>query len=1057
MGKSGFVEREKTPSRLFQPDAIQAQILALPVEQSAAVIGAPGTGKTTLLTELVAHRVSQGTNPDNIVVLSPNRVAAGRLRNSLGMRLGIPTNGALARTPGSLAFALAQELALASGQTAPRMLTGSEQDSIIAELLQGHIEDGSGPSWPDPLVPEVRQRRAFRSELRDLLARSTEMGWTPERLQSEGMSRQHPEWVAASAFWNEYREVIAGFRTDSFDSSEILAIGAHALSDPAVMPSVELVLVDDAQELTWGAVRMLKAFVARGVPVIVWGDPDITSTTFRGALPNFLGRFAVELAIPAEQSRTFVLESVYRHGRAIRQAVQKITQMGSAEASGQRKASSVVSDEVTLAVHVLERSSRVAETTAIARQLREKHILGSSPWSQMAVVVRTSSLVPQIARSLAVAEVPTKTLMSERSLKEHPAALDLIAAVAVAMGRMELTPNVAQDLLISPMVGLTVLDLRRLRLALRHDELAAGGVRTGEELLIAAIVQPADLLTLDFAPARKAARFAETLQLLRQEISAGNSIEELLWTTWERSGLARTWGNEALSAGLVADDANRNLDGVMALFTSAKRYVERYPDRPAAEFIAELLDADVPEDTLAPQAQADAVLVCTPSALIGTEFDVVAVAAVQENLWPNLRPRGSLLHAQDLIGDSVGVEIDFAASRQVVLDDELRMFALALSRARQSVVLTATANDDMLPSPFLRRVESAESSQENAVHEAERNGLTEYPLTLRGLVGSLRRALTLSLRRGEAPERSEQLASALAKLSAADIPGAAPTEWYGMREPSTDAPLVDLSVPENTVSVSPSKLDTWEKNQLAWFIESVVGRTSSSAQGIGTIVHKVMEDASKDDSLPIDADSLWAAVDERWHELSFDAEWLSEGERRRVRKMVAAVSEYLQNFNSDGKTLLATEGGFTLELGNATLRGYIDRVEQDATGHVVIVDLKTGKYEPRVKDLPEHAQLACYQLALTEGALEEVPQGARNGGAKLIYVTNGTKGKLYKAMEQKPYDESELDAIRQRIETAAADMAGNEFTAPIVIEEERGKPHTRYEFRIHTAGAVSAS
>jgi RecB family exonuclease len=647
--------------------------------------------------------------------------------------------------------------------------------------------------------------------------------------------------------------------------------------------------------------------------------------------------------------------------------------------------------------------------------------------------------------------------MSERSLKEHPAALDLIAAVAVAMGRMELTPNVGQDLLISPMVGLTVLDLRRLRLALRHDELAAGGVRTGEELLIAALEQPADLLTLDFAPARKAARFAETLQLLRQEISAGNSIEELLWTTWERSGLARTWGNEALSAGLVADDANRNLDGVMALFTSAKRYVERYPDRPAAEFIAELLDADVPEDTLAPQAQADAVLVCTPSALIGTEFDVVAVAAVQENLWPNLRPRGSLLHAQDLIGDSVGVEIDFAASRQVVLDDELRMFALALSRARQSVILTATANDDMLPSPFLRRVESPESSQENAVHEAERNGLTEYPLTLRGLVGSLRRALTLSLRRGEAPERSEQLASALAKLSAAEIPGAAPTEWYGMREPSTDAPLVDLSVPGNTVSVSPSKLDTWEKNQLAWFIESVVGRTSSSAQGIGTIVHKVMEDASKDDSLPIDADSLWAAVDERWHELSFDAEWLSEGERRRVRKMVAAVSEYLQNFNSDGKTLLATEGGFTLELGNATLRGYIDRVEQDATGHVVIVDLKTGKYEPRVKDLPEHAQLACYQLALTEGALEEVPEGARNGGAKLIYVTNGTKGKLYKAMEQKPYDESELDAIRQRIETAAAGMAGNEFTAPIVIEEERGKPHTRYEFRIHTAGAVSAS
>ncbi|MDF9809152.1 superfamily I DNA/RNA helicase/RecB family exonuclease [Aurantimicrobium minutum] len=1056
MAKTGFVQREIAPVRPFVPDASQAQVLSLQADQSAVVLGAPGSGKTALLTELVAARVAAGTNPDNIVVLSPNRVAASRLRNTLGLRLGTATNGALARTPGSLAFALAQEHALTTGQTAPRMLTGSEQDSIISELLLGHIEDGTGPAWPDPLVPEVRQRRAFRSELRDLFARSTEMGWTPVDLRSEGETREHPEWVAASQFWSEYREVIAGFRTESFDSSEILAIGANALADSAVMPNVELVLVDDAQELTYGAVRILQAFARRGVPVVVFGDPDITSTTFRGAVPNFLGRFAVELGISTDLVKSFVLDSVYRHGAQIRSAVSKMTEMGSAEAGAQRKALSVVEDAVSSPVQVLERSSRVAETTAIARQLREHHILGSTAWSQMAVVVRTSSLVPQVARALAVAEVPTRTLLSERSLKEHPAALDLIAAIAVAMGRMELTPNVATDLLTSPMVGLTVLDLRRLRLALRHDELAAGGVRTGEELLIAALEQPADLVTLDFAPARRAARFAETLQMLRSEIAAGNSIEELLWTTWERSGLAKTWGTEALSAGLIADDANRNLDGVMALFTSARRYVERYPDRPAAEYIAELLEADVPEDTLAPQAQADAVLVCTPSALIGTEFDVVAIAAVQENLWPNLRPRGSLLHAQDLLGDSVGVEIDFAASRKEVLDDELRMFALALSRAKQSVILTATANDDTLPSPFLRRVESVLGVDPEEAQNSERNGLSEYPLTLRGLVGSLRRALTLSLRRGESSDRSAQLATALAKLSAEEIPGAAPTDWYGLREPSTSAPLVDLSVEGNSVSVSPSKLDTWEKNQLAWFIESVVGRTSSSAQGIGTIVHKVMEDASAEGQ-PIDADSLWAAVDERWHELSFDAEWLSTGEKRRVRKMVAAVSEYLQNFKNDGKTLLATEGGFTLELGNATLRGYIDRIEQDAVGQVVIVDLKTGKYEPRVKDLPEHAQLACYQLALTEGALKEVPEGARNGGAKLIYVTNGTRGKLYKAMEQKPYDDTELQTIRERIENAAEGMAGNEFTAPIVIEEERGKPHTRYEFRIHTSPAVSAS
>jgi superfamily I DNA/RNA helicase/RecB family exonuclease len=882
------------------------------------------------------------------------------------------------------------------------------------------------------------------------------MGWGAEELAEQGRGRQHPEWVAAAEFWKTYQQVISGFRFSSFDSSELLSMAVGAVASPEVMSNVELIVIDDAQEITAGAIRLLHAFAQRSVPIIAAGDPDITSTGFRGAVPQFLGRCAVELGLEPASVSHFVLPVVYRHGPTVRSVVKKMTEIGTAASGSQRQAVSAIDDYSTHSVVVLERGSRTAETTALALQLREKHILGSTRWSDMVVVVRTGALVPQIARALAVAEVPTRTLLSERSLKEHPAALDLIAALAVAMGRLELTPAVVNDLLTSPMVGLTALELRRVRLALRHEELAHGGVRTGEELLIGALSQPHDLLTLDFGPARRVAAFAQTLALLREGIAAGDSIEELLWTVWDRSGLAKIWGAEAVSSGLVADDANRNLDGVMALFTSAKRFVERHPDRPAAEFIAELLDADVPEDTLAPQSVQDAVLVCTPSALIGTEFSVVALAAVQENVWPNLRPRGSLLHAQELATDSIGIDTNFAAARASVLDDELRMFALAASRATTAIVMTATASDDMLPSPFVRRVEAVVGKDRTGT-AAERNTLTEYPLTLRGMVGALRRALTVSLKKNPDSVRTTQIASALAKLSEQDIPGAHPRSWYGLTQPSTTEPLYDLTQAEVRVPVSPSKLETWEKNQLAWFIESVVGRTSSSAQGIGTIVHKVMEDVGNNPDLPIDPESLWNAVDARWHELSFDAPWLNEAERRRVRKMVGALSEYLQNFNQDEKKLLDNEGGFTLNVGPATVRGYIDRIEQDVQGHVVIVDLKTGKNFPASKDVPEHAQLACYQLALSSDALENVPQGAFNGGAKLIYLTNGVKGKLYREIVQEPYDEQAIAHIRERIESAAQGMAGTTFEAPVVIKEALGDPHSRYEFRIHTVSAVSSS
>jgi superfamily I DNA/RNA helicase/RecB family exonuclease len=1040
-------------------DPSQAQVLSLPPGDCAAVLGAAGTGKTATLIELVAARVEAGLSPDAILVLTPQRLAATRLRDQIAQRLGLATRGALARTPGSLAYALAVEHAAVTGAPAPTLLTGSEQDAIIADLLAGHIVDGAGPAWPDPLVPEVRERRAFRAELRDVISRATELGWGPTELAAASSTR--PEWRAVAQFWAEYEEVLSNFRLSAFDSSELLALAATALANPEVMPQVKLVLVDDAGEITAGAVRILRAFAARGVAVIAFGDPDTSTTTFRGALPSFVGRFPVELGLPAGSARQIILQHVHRHGPGIRSLVSSFARMGTAEAGLQRQATSCEENwPGAPLISVIERGSATAEATAIARLLRERHVRDGIAFSRMVVVARNGAQVPRLGRALAVAEVPTRTLVSERTIRDHPAALDLLTVLQVALGLQYLDTLLANQLLLSPLGGLSVLELRRLRQALRHEELASGGSRTGDELLLVALASPGDFLTLDFAPARRAGHFAQTLQQLAAEASSSASIEELLWTAWDRSSLAKTWGEEALGSGLVADDANRNLDGVMALFTAAKRYVERFPERSAREFIEQMLSADVPEDTLAPAAQKDSVLVCTPTSLIGAEFDVVVVAAVQENVWPNLRPRGSLLHAQEVGIPASGLtgEALRAANRQSVLDDELRMFTLALSRARQQVIITASNTDDNLPSPFLRRAEALATIVDES--DAPALGIREHPMTLRGLVGSLRRALTQSLSSGKAP--STEVAAALAKLAQAEVPGAASETWYGLRELSTDKPLVDLSDPEATVSISPSRLDTWESNQLAWFIDTVVGRTTGIAQGVGTIVHSVVELAGNNPEMPIDTESLLAEVDKRWHELSFEAEWLSAAQHKKARDMMAAVSQYLTEFKADGSALLASEGGFVLTVGKAQVRGFIDRIEQLPSGQVVIVDFKTGKKRPSADEVPAHAQLACYQLALSAGELttkdgEPIPGSTPNGGAKLIYVTDGVGGKLYRAMAQEPYTSDDFAELRQRLESATVGMAGTTFRVEVAIKEDKNDPHLRYEYRIHTVPAVSAS
>jgi superfamily I DNA/RNA helicase/RecB family exonuclease len=1054
---AAFVSR----GALVALDPSQRAVVELADGVSAAVLGAPGSGKTTTIVEVVADRIlNRGFDPRSVLVLAASRAAATTLRDRLAVRVGVPTDGPLARTAASFAYEIVGVAARAAGHTPPRLVTGAEQDADLAALLEGHLADrGTGPAWPDPLTPEVRRTARFRSELRDLFARATEQGIGPERLRELGRSAERPEWVAAGEFLDEYLDVVASARSEQRDPAELGQL-AVTLLDAGVagdgscgerVDGLRLVIADDLPEATAGALELLAALSRRGIPIIAFGDPDTAANAFRGGEPDALGRLSSVLGVP--DLATLVLETAHRPNTVVRAFTSAVTErIGTAAAGAQRRAvaereavSSLASGPARPVLARIEAPTAARTAAVIARALREEHLLHGVPWGRLAIVVRSGAQVPGLSRSLALAEVPTRTGGGGVALRDDAAARALLAVVETGIGRRDLDPDLAAELLTGPFGGLDPIGLRRLRIALRTEEAKSGSARPSGELLVEALSAPGRFTTIDAAVARTAERLAGTLDALRK-IADTATAEELLWLAWERSRLAGPWRAQALGSGVTAAEANRDLDGIVGLFAAAKRFAEHRVDNPAPSvFFDQLRESEVSDDLIAPTRAADAVLVTTPSGVVGLEFDTVVVAGLQEGAWPNLRPRGSLLAPQALARADAG-ETGLLDERRLVRDDELRMFALAISRARERVLLAAVVNDDESRSVLFDLL----PPDVPVLAEAP-------PLTLRGTTGRLRRILTA---RGVDPRARASAASSLARLAELGVPGASPVEWHGLLAPSTSERLFA----ETPVPISPSRLERFEDSPLDWFLETIGGSSSTTLMNVGTILHWAMETAESPE-----ADAVWARVEQRWSELLFESPWLAEHHRRVARVLTDGIAAYLGDFDAAGGVIVGAEKTFEFELDvpaheggpghepGARVRGSIDRVERARDGSVVIVDLKTGNPETKQAKIDATAQLGAYQLAYRQGLLDDALAAHgehRPGGAKLLYVKSGVGGKKYREGVQAPLDEAGLEAFRDRIRQVAIGMAAASFSG--VLEVGGYGLGAVPELRLHRVGPVSA-
>jgi superfamily I DNA/RNA helicase/CRISPR/Cas system-associated exonuclease Cas4 (RecB family) len=1006
----------KAPFSLVR-QVLQAAPVALDSQQAAIVAyrggpvvvqGGPGTGKTTVLIEAALSRINAGQNPDSILLITFGRESASQLRDAIALRTTKTMFEPLARTFHSLAFSILKMKA--KGDPDPILLSGPEQESYIRELLQGDIEDGF-KEWPQDLHLALTTH-GFARELRDLILRASERGIGPDQLAILGQSQGEKYWSAAAAFWKRYinsmvmREISALDAKLRIDPSEIISRASlHLRNNPELLDQLRTrfttIMVDEFQE-TDPAQRELLSLLA-GQDIVISADADSSVGRFRGADPDGLTR-----AMDPYRSQEFVLSNVYRNSQAVCEVGSSYVQSFRGS-SLTRKRTCVNKDLGHVGVHRFR--SGAEEAAFIAHQFRSAHLRGGIEYSKMAVILRTPGVTASALRR-AFSQVGIPVASELQALAGNPAISPFLLLARVAINSQPLNLDTAERLLLSEFGGADSISLRRIRRALITAR-PEGDERSGAQLLIDAI----DDGDLNIEGAESVLRVHKLLKNARAVArNKKATADELLWAIWDNAvtsdgqKLSSAWQNQSLRFGLRAAAADRDLDAVMQLFDSAARFSERFPLSGPAAFINEISSEDIAGDVItAKGVRPDFVEILTVHSAKGRQWDLVAIAGLQEGTWPNLKQRSTLLGAERLVErdrnpDIPRDQLDVIAANGL-MQDEQRLFHVGLTRATQTLLITAVQREDEEPSQFFEAIEvmlHEDEEESRAVTEVPR------PITVPALVAELRAQL-----HGENAQTAAQL---LKSMSNNGIVLAHPDSWIGAVALSTDLPVIDS---DKEVIVSPSGAESFIECGVKWFLQNNGGTDGdSTAQILGSAIHafaaKMVEQPGTSKS------ELIASLESSWKLIDPNSGWVSASN---LEIAVTMLEKFVEYHKQTPREVKGAEIRFDVKLGRARIIGTVDRLEVEADGSLFIIDFKTGNTAITKEEAKKNLQLASYQLGIAEGGFSD---GVTSAGAELVYLGTDSAGTAIR--EQRSIN---LEEVKEKIESIGEGMAAATFFATV--------------------------
>lgn len=922
------------------------------------VLAGPGTGKTQLLSVRAGSILEKaGITPENILILTYTNAAAKAMKERLAAVIGHAGYDIEVGTFHSFANSIIQESEEAANYTGDKIQMDDVERMKVIEYI---LDNTNG-------LEEIRPFRAPYTYLKEILKKISDLkkdGITPADFESylaakkslyRQMEEKHVNRLRAlSIVYRRYEELKEGGNKDIFDErgrydfDDMILFAVEVLKKEESLKKeyqdqYKYVMVDEYQDTNGAQLELLFRLLDLEKPnILCVGDDDQSIYRFQGAS---VGNFKL-LSQRFPSIKILSLKDNYRSSRELIEVSNKVISLIPPKERMAEKDLKALKDYAQKEIIFKEFTTEEEELLFIIDKIKQlKEIIEKDPsltgderrhpYNNIAILVRKRNDILKTIDALLQAGIPYATdgkedISGEKRVKQM---LDVLDLAHIDPKEYELKDLALYKVLTSDYLCIPQADILRFIGSVNSRKRDNPGITLVTELL-------------GYSSTDALKRASGIIKRLLDDARA-RSVHSLLIDFIKDARLYKFILEEYADNDILRIRQLRSLASFINMIKSSD---VANPSIGLDDFMEEIKtrkEHGLPVQGDLVTLTQEGVRVYTAHGSKGLEFHSVIIPFCLHNKnWPS-RARPDMIQLPFDLFKTKEEAKSKDALKQLSLQDETRLFYVAMTRAKSNLIFTASPTEDTLSSRYLTSIDISHDGLESA---------------------------------GEEPLLEKSL------------------EKTDLDDPfiGTDEVLKDMV---GNLSLNPTRLNTYITCGRKFLYNDLLKLPGAKKKSLifGNCVHKALEDTYKEYMAKKKFPSFKFFKDAFTKELKFQG--ADKTDERDCLKKAETIRGWFERTAKSPVMPLGLERKLMVTIGdNIIFTGKYDKVEIDneEKAHVRILDYKTGKPDSHLKGIAQCddlssrdcdgylRQLVCYKLLFEKDKKES--GGKRVSRGALVFI-----------------------------------------------------------------------